>query len=273
MAKRVLYDGKAIADDRIERIGCDSFLVRDGLQEMFPNKNAKVIAVLVYREGAWMDREDRSTRTRGRVAPRSLKVVYVPRKVREGDADVDAIPKYSYPAFTYKAMESYIPADDNKTPTIKRMIENMNKFSVLDEETGQVQRMTKKDGESLEQAIITEYRNGNDSIGPHNDKTHDIAEGSYIVSCSLGVARKMNFYNNDKASTQPLHKIVLQAGDVFLLGPETNRVMRHGIPKVAKRRAAAVGSRISIIARALKTAMTHRQLAERVAKSALGKGQ
>ncbi|KAK8878955.1 DNA oxidative demethylase ALKBH2 [Apiospora arundinis] len=50
-----------------------------------------------------------------------------------------------------------------------------------------------KVGHSLNHALIQFYRDGNDYISEHSDKTLDIAKGSYIVNVSLGAERTMIF--------------------------------------------------------------------------------
>ncbi|KAK8115896.1 hypothetical protein PG984_012398 [Apiospora sp. TS-2023a] len=51
----------------------------------------------------------------------------------------------------------------------------------------------KKVGHPLNHALIQFYRDGNDYISEHSDKTLDIAKGSYIVNVSLGAERTMIF--------------------------------------------------------------------------------
>lgn len=50
-----------------------------------------------------------------------------------------------------------------------------------------------KVGHPLNHALIQFYRDGNDYISEHSDKTLDIAKGSYIVNVSLGAERTMIF--------------------------------------------------------------------------------
>ncbi|CRK16323.1 hypothetical protein BN1723_017462, partial [Verticillium longisporum] len=48
-------------------------------------------------------------------------------------------------------------------------------------------------GHPLNHVLIQFYRDGNDYISEHSDKTLDIVKGSYIVNVSLGAERTMIF--------------------------------------------------------------------------------
>ncbi|EXM32257.1 hypothetical protein V3481_008048 [Fusarium oxysporum f. sp. vasinfectum] len=51
----------------------------------------------------------------------------------------------------------------------------------------------KRLGHSLNHVLIQYYRDGNDYISEHSDKTLDIVKGSYIANVSLGAERTMTF--------------------------------------------------------------------------------
>ncbi|KAI0120963.1 isochorismatase [Xylariales sp. AK1849] len=59
----------------------------------------------------------------------------------------------------------------------------------------------KKVGHPLNHALIQFYRDGNDYISEHSDKTLDIAKGSFIVNVSLGAERTMVL----RTKRQPRH--------------------------------------------------------------------
>ena len=78
-------------------------------------------------------------------------------------------------------------------------------------------------------ALIQLYRNGNDFINEHSDKTLDITPGSKIVTVSFGSPRFLIL--SSKIEKQEKYNIRLDAGSVFVLGLETNRKMKHSINK------------------------------------------
>ncbi|KAF4999718.1 hypothetical protein FGRMN_2283 [Fusarium graminum] len=59
-------------------------------------------------------------------------------------------------------------------------------------------------GHPLNHVLIQHYRDGNDYISEHSDKTLDIVKGSYIANVSLGAERTMTFRSKrkDKESSQ-----------------------------------------------------------------------
>lgn len=99
------------------------------------------------------------------------------------------------------------------------------------------------------------YRNGRDSVAPHNDKLHEIAAGHPIALLSLGSPRRMDI----REKAQPLQpvpgpapspvdprrktlRIELAPGSLLLMDYATQLHYDHGIPKVRT----PVGPRISL---------------------------
>jgi len=84
------------------------------------------------------------------------------------------------------------------------------------------------------------YRDGRDSVAPHNDHLDEIARGSPIALLSLGATRRMTI----RAKTTPrraLH-LDLAAGSLLLMSYETQLHYTHGVPKTSER----AGPRISL---------------------------
>jgi alkylated DNA repair dioxygenase AlkB len=75
---------------------------------------------------------------------------------------------------------------------------------------------------------VNRYRDGSDYIGYHQDKVRDFEPGTGVVTISLGAVRPFYLQNPDTGQTQI---IALQPGSLFFLGPQTNSVWRHAIPK------------------------------------------
>jgi len=84
------------------------------------------------------------------------------------------------------------------------------------------------------------YRNGRDSVAPHNDHLYDIREGFPIALLSLGAARRMMI--RTKAAPRRSLRVDLEPGSLLLMDYETQIHYTHGVPKTN----AAVGERISL---------------------------
>jgi len=84
------------------------------------------------------------------------------------------------------------------------------------------------------------YRDGTDSVAPHNDHLNEIRKGFPIALLSLGATRRMSV--RAKAAPPRLIHIDLEAGSLFVMDWATQLHYTHGVPKTA----AAVGERISL---------------------------
>jgi len=84
------------------------------------------------------------------------------------------------------------------------------------------------------------YRDGRDSVAPHNDHLDEIAPGCPIVLLSLGATRRMTI----RAKTAPrrVFHLDLAAGSLLLMSYETQLYYTHGVPKTTE----PVGPRISL---------------------------
>ncbi len=84
------------------------------------------------------------------------------------------------------------------------------------------------------------YRDGRDSVAPHNDHLDEIVHGFPIALLSLGATRRMTI----RATAPPkrvLH-IDLAAGSLLVMSYETQLHYTHAIPKTRE----PVGARISL---------------------------
>ena len=84
------------------------------------------------------------------------------------------------------------------------------------------------------------YRDGHDSVAPHNDHLDEIVEGFPIALLSLGATRRMTI-RAKKPPRRVLH-VELEAGSLLVMSHETQRRYTHGIPKLKE----PVGPRISL---------------------------
>jgi alkylated DNA repair dioxygenase AlkB len=127
-------------------------------------------------------------------------------------------------------------------------------------------------GHELNHVLIQLYRDGNDYISEHSDKTLDIVRGSKIVNASFGARRTMRLRRKKKAVNsdtveQPnlgepreTQRIPMPHNSLFILGLETNRSWLHGInadKRLAAERSpeeqAYGGKRISLTFRSIGT--------------------
>jgi alkylated DNA repair dioxygenase AlkB len=88
------------------------------------------------------------------------------------------------------------------------------------------------------------YRDGNDSVAPHNDHLDEIREGFPIALVSLGATRRMTIREKEpRGSARPFTAHVdLEAGSLFVMDYATQLHYTHGVPKTTD----PVGERISL---------------------------
>ncbi len=84
------------------------------------------------------------------------------------------------------------------------------------------------------------YRDGRDSVAPHNDHLYELREGFPIALVSLGATRRMTI----RAKTAPRRTthIDLEPGSLFVMDYATQLHYTHGVPKTND----PVGERISL---------------------------
>ncbi|PYN02906.1 MAG: methyladenine dioxygenase, partial [Candidatus Rokuibacteriota bacterium] len=88
------------------------------------------------------------------------------------------------------------------------------------------------------------YRDGRDSVAPHNDHLDEIAPGRPIALLSLGATRRMTI--RAKAAPRRAFHLDLAAGSLLVMSYETQLHYTHGVPKMTE----LVGPRISLAFRA-----------------------
>jgi len=84
------------------------------------------------------------------------------------------------------------------------------------------------------------YRDGRDSVAPHNDHLDEIQKGFPIALLSLGATRRMTI--RAKESPKRAVHIDLESGSLLTMDYATQLYYTHGVPKTAD----AVGERISL---------------------------
>ena len=83
------------------------------------------------------------------------------------------------------------------------------------------------------------YRDGADSVAPHNDTLSELAAGEPIALISLGATRRMTI--RSKSAPRRVLDVDLEAGSLLVMSYQTQLAYDHAIPKVNYR----VGPRIS----------------------------
>lgn len=84
------------------------------------------------------------------------------------------------------------------------------------------------------------YRDGRDSVSPHNDHLNEIRKGFPIALVSLGASRRM-VVRDKEPPTRAVH-VDLEPGSLFVMDYATQLHYTHGVPKTSE----PVGERISL---------------------------
>jgi alkylated DNA repair dioxygenase AlkB len=84
------------------------------------------------------------------------------------------------------------------------------------------------------------YRDGSDSVAPHNDHLEELAEGQPIALLSLGATRRMSL--REREAPRRAFDLDLEPGSLLTMSYATQFHYDHGIPKTR----AGVGPRISL---------------------------
>jgi alkylated DNA repair dioxygenase AlkB len=84
------------------------------------------------------------------------------------------------------------------------------------------------------------YRDGRDSVAPHNDHLDEIRQGFPIALVSLGATRRMTIRAKEPPK-RVLH-VDLEPGSLFVMDYATQLHYTHGVPKTTE----PVGERISL---------------------------
>jgi alkylated DNA repair dioxygenase AlkB len=101
-------------------------------------------------------------------------------------------------------------------------------------------RVTEATGVAFTSVGLNLYRNGDDSVAPHNDHLDTLRPGHPIALVSLGSTRRMTLRRK-----KPPHRILhvdLGPGSLLTMSYETQVHYTHGIPKTAE----PVAERISL---------------------------
>ena len=95
-------------------------------------------------------------------------------------------------------------------------------------------------GEPFNAVGLNYYRDGRDSVAPHNDKLHSLVPAHPIALLSLGAPRRMTI--RAKLPQRHVQHIDLQPGSLLMMSHVSQLHYEHGIPKTRE----PVGPRISL---------------------------
>ena len=84
------------------------------------------------------------------------------------------------------------------------------------------------------------YRDGRDSVAPHNDHLNELRKGFPIALVSLGATRRMTI--RSKSAPRRVIHVDLEPGSLLVMDYATQLHYTHGVPKTT----APVGERISM---------------------------
>ena len=87
---------------------------------------------------------------------------------------------------------------------------------------------------------LNRYRDGRDSVAPHNDHLYELRKGYPIALLSLGATRRMTI--RAKKPPRRLFHIALEPGSLLLMDYATQLHYDHGVPKTDE----PVAERISL---------------------------
>jgi alkylated DNA repair dioxygenase AlkB len=106
--------------------------------------------------------------------------------------------------------------------------------------SGAAHRVVERLGVPFNSVGLNRYRDGRDSVAPHNDHLDEIQKGFPIALVSLGATRRMTI-----RAKEPPKRVVhvdLEPGSLFVMDYATQLHYTHGVPKTTE----PVGERISL---------------------------
>jgi alkylated DNA repair dioxygenase AlkB len=101
-------------------------------------------------------------------------------------------------------------------------------------------QVTQRTGAPFNSVGLNRYRDGRDSVAPHNDHLYELRPGFPIALLSLGSTRRMTI--RAKSAPRRVFHVDLEAGSLLLMDYATLEHYDHGVPKPRE----PVGERISL---------------------------
>jgi alkylated DNA repair dioxygenase AlkB len=92
-------------------------------------------------------------------------------------------------------------------------------------------RIASYTGHQFNHVLINRYRDGQDSIGWHSDNERSLGKIPYIASLSLGAPRHFLVRPKTTNIQSPNLDLLLDHGDLLLMGGNLQQLYQHSIPK------------------------------------------
>ncbi|RJE21670.1 isochorismatase family [Aspergillus sclerotialis] len=127
------------------------------------------------------------------------------------------------------------PLEDGSIPIYRHPADESPVFHPYTSTVDQIRVIVERIlGHPLNHVLIQLYRDGQDRISEHADKTLDIVRGSYICNVSLGsqrvmVLRTKSQGSDEDDSSRVMQRIPMPHESLFILGEKTNMRWLHGI--------------------------------------------
>lgn len=87
-------------------------------------------------------------------------------------------------------------------------------------------------GHAFNSVLLNRYRDGDDGMGWHSDNEPELGPAPVIASVSLGAPRRFLLRRRDDHAKKA--EVLLDHGDLLLMGGQTQRLYQHCLPKSAR---------------------------------------
>jgi hypothetical protein len=113
-------------------------------------------------------------------------------------------------------------------------------------------KLVARTGIPFNHSVVLLYRDGEDCIGLHQDKTLDLVEGSPVASISFGAERPYLLADSPRNTTY-VEEFNFPHGALLMLGAETNARLYHSVRRLQATDQCAGGIRVSVTFRVVGT--------------------
>jgi len=87
-------------------------------------------------------------------------------------------------------------------------------------------------GHAFNSVLLNRYRDGDDGMGWHSDNEPELGPAPVIASLSLGAGRRFLLRRRDDHAKKA--EVLLDHGDLLVMGGQTQRLYQHSLPKSAR---------------------------------------
>ena len=87
-------------------------------------------------------------------------------------------------------------------------------------------------GHEFNSVLLNRYRDGDDGMGWHSDNEPELGPAPVIASVSLGAPRRFLLRRRDDHAKKA--EVLLDHGDLLVMGGQTQRHYQHSLPKSAR---------------------------------------